>query len=365
MTTDSSNKFLAGVLQNSAGAMAGYAASELLENSPSAGEAFTASPFSMWQNWLKGRIEELAAAIAVGDPKSFVSHIQWGRGVLEARGVSPAHFRSGLESLRHVLAIELPEASRELADTYLESALDRFEEDSEEMGSRLSPETPAGRLAASYLLAVLEGNRRQARQLVLDGSPTGLTIPQIYLEVILLAQEEIGRMWAANEITVAEEHFATATSRTILAQLLARARIRPSNGKTVMTAAVAGNRHDVGLQVVCDFFEMDGWRAIHLGADVPIGDLVAAVDGFQVDLLALSAAQSRHLKALRETIAAVREFRPAASPKIIVGGRAFHSGIGTAKEMGADAYAAGPIEAVRLADSLFGLTYDPRLFAAD
>ena len=145
------------------------------------------------------------------------------------------------------------------------------------------------------------------RQLVLDGSTPGLTIPQIYLEVILPAQEEIGRMWVANEITVAEEHFATATSRTILAQLLARAPIRPSNGKTVMTAAVAGNRHDIGLQVVCDFFEMDGWRAIHLGADVPIGDLVAAVDGFQVDLLALSAAQSRHLEALRETIAAVRE----------------------------------------------------------
>ena len=116
MTTDSSNKFLASVLQNSAGAMAGYAASELLEVVPAAGEAFRASPFSMWQNWLKGRIEELAAAIAVGEPKLFVSNIQWGKGVLEARGVSPAHFRSGLECLRHVLATELPEEGRELAD---------------------------------------------------------------------------------------------------------------------------------------------------------------------------------------------------------------------------------------------------------
>ena len=31
--------------------------------------------------------------------------------------------------------------------------------------------------------------------------------------------------------------------------------------------------------------------------------------------------------------------------------------------MGADAYAAGPIEAVRLADSLFGLIYDAQRFA--
>lgn len=361
MITDSSNEFLASVLQNSAGAMAGYTASELLEVVPSAAEAFQANPFSMWQNWLKRQVEELAAAIAVGEPKLFVSHTQWGKAVLEARGVSPAHFRSGLECLRNVLATELPEEGRKLAETYLESALNGFDEDAKGMRSRLSPETPAGRLASRYLLAVLEGDRRRARELVLDGSTRGLTIPQIYLEVILPAQEEIGRMWVANEITVSEEHFATATTRTILAQLLARAPIRASNGKTVMTAAVAGNRHDIGLQVVCDFFEMDGWRAIQLGADVPTGDLVAAVEGFRVNLLALSTTQAVHLQVLRDTIETVRHRRSSDVLKILVGGLAFTSCPELAGDLGADAFAAGPVEAVEIAAALFNIPRDPNL----
>ena len=72
-------------------------------------------------------------------------------------------------------------------------------------------------------------------------------------------------MWLANEINVAEEHFASHTTKMVMAQLLPHATIQPSNGKTMLAAAVAGNQHDIGLQAVADFFEMDGW-----GVDVSV-----------------------------------------------------------------------------------------------
>ncbi|MHB8903335.1 MAG: cobalamin B12-binding domain-containing protein [Thermoguttaceae bacterium] len=360
---NSREQLLASLLQNSAGALAGYATGELLEVDPSASGAFGDSSFSIWQNWLKGLVEQMGAAVSVGEPERLAWDLQWGKAVLSARGVSPAHLRAALECLRHVLLAELPGQVHELAEVYLGPTIDDFDASAPPPESRLSADTPGGRLASSYLLAVLEGDRRRARDVVLDGGKLGLTIPQIYLGVILPAQEEIGRMWVADEITVAEEHFATATTRTILAQLLAQAPIRPSIGKSVMTAAVSGNRHDIGIQMVCDFFEMDGWKAIQLGAEVPTGDLVAAIDGFRVDLLALSATQSRHLPVLREAIAAVRQLPIPAVPKILVGGRAFLCGADTARKIGADGLAAGPVEAVRLADSMFGLDHDPKLFA--
>ena len=81
-------------------------------------------------------------------------------------------------------------------------------------------------LIFSCLLALLEGDRRRARELVFAANGMELSIPRKYLEVLLPAQSEIGRMWLANEITVAEEHFATATTRSAMAQLLAQAPLR-------------------------------------------------------------------------------------------------------------------------------------------
>ena len=365
MPEDTKSDLVATMLRNSASALAGYAAGDLLETDTAAGQAFGADPFTMWRHWLTGRVEDLAAAVAVARPDLFVGQVQWGRAVLESRGVAPACFQAGIDCLRQVLMKELPTDVTDVVAPYLAAALSQFDGQAEEACCRLSPETPAGQLASRYLLAVLEGDRRKARETVLEVEPERMSIPQIYLDVILPAQEEIGRMWLANEITVAEEHFATATTRSLMAQLLAKAPVRDAHGKTVMTAAVAGNRHDIGIQAVGDLLEMDGWKAIQLGADVPIGDLVAAIECFRADLLALSTTLSSHLPKLQETIEAVRNCDRCASIKILVGGRAFGGCAETAIRLGADAYAATAQEAVAVAASLFDLPHDPSLFSGE
>ncbi len=364
MPENTNNDLAATILQNSASALAGYAAGDLLETNAASGQAFGVDPFTMWRHWLTGRVEDLAAAVTVARPELFVAQIQWGRAVLETRGVDPACFRAAVRCLQQVVMKELPADAGEVAAPYLAAALDQFDGQAEEACFRLSPETPAGQLASRYLLAVLEGDRRKARETVLAVDSEQLSIPRIYLDVILPAQEEIGRMWLANEISVAEEHFATATTRAVMAQLLAKAPVREANGKTVLTAAVAGNRHDIGLQAVGDFFEMDGWKAIQLGADVPIGDLVDAIEHFQVDLLALSVTLASHFPKLQETIGVVRNREQEEPIKILVGGRAFGGCAETAVCLGADAYAAAPQAAIAVAASLFDLPHDPSLFSS-
>lgn len=365
MPENTNNDLVANILRGSASALAGYAAGDLLEANSAAGQAFGAESFTMWRHWLTGRVEDLAASVTVARPEMFVAQIQWGRAVLEARGVDPNCFRAGVDCLRKVMLKELPADAGDVANSYFAAALDQFDGQAEEACCRLNPETPAGQLASRYLLAVLEGDRRKARETVLEIDPERMSIPQLYLDVILPAQEEIGRMWLANEITVAEEHFATATTRSVMAQLLAKAPVHDRHGKTVMTAAVAGNRHDIGIQAVCDFLEMDGWKAIQLGADVPIGDLVEAIDCFRADLLALSTTLSSHLPRLRETIAAIRNCDRGEAIKILVGGRAFGGCSETAVCLGADAYAATAQEAVAVAASLFELPHDPSLFSGE
>jgi methanogenic corrinoid protein MtbC1 len=301
-------------------------------------------------------VEELAAAVAADQPSLFASQVHWAKAVFSARGISPDHLRQGLNLLKDVLAKELPENVAPLAAEYLGTALESFDQQPHDVSPRLLPDTPDGRLASAYLLALLEGDRRRASHLILDSLDGSRSVRGLYLNVLLPAQEEIGRMWLADEVNVAEEHFASHTTKMVMAQLLSRAELRAFNGKSVLTAAVAGNQHDIGLNAVADFFEMDGWRTIHLGANVPVAEVAEAVECFAVDLLALSASLSTQLETVRETIHAVRKAAGGKAVKIIVGGLAFAGPAELPAQLGADGYAVDPEDAVSLGARLVGLT---------
>lgn len=167
------NEFLAGVLRQGARALAGYASRELLEKHPEAEKGFQPDPFAGWQNWLAVRLEELAAAISANRPRLFISQIQWGKAVLEARGISPDSFRDSLESLRAVLTSELPAQVQPLAADYIDQALEAFDEPTADLSARLLPDTEMGHLASTYLLVLLEGDRRRASRLILDALDRG------------------------------------------------------------------------------------------------------------------------------------------------------------------------------------------------
>jgi methanogenic corrinoid protein MtbC1 len=343
------------MLNHGAHAFAAYATNELFQIQPQASEDFGPSSFSTWQSWLGGRVEELAATVLTRQPQRFAEHVHWAKAVLAARGVSTDHFRQGLECLRNVLTKELPTAIQAPATDCIDQALNEFDRDDSDVSMPSLPDTSYGRMASAYLLAVLEGDPQKAGELILDAARRGESVPDLYLEVLMPAQREAGRMWLVTEINVAEEHLVSATTKRVMAQLRPYATVQPANGKTVLLAAVAGNRHEIGLQAVADFFDMAGWRVIHLGADVPVEDLVQAVEFFHADELGLSVSLISQLKTLRDTIEAVRSLQRDMPVKILVGGLALSSLGDLPQQFGADATAATAAEAVAVGNQLVGL----------
>ena len=168
----------------------------------------------------------------------------------------------------------------------------------------------------------------------------------------MTAQREVGRMWHQAEVNIAEEHVVTSTTERAMAVLAYKAEKQTSNGLTLVSAAVAGNAHDIGIRVVSDFFEFAGWRAVCLGADLPAIDIAQAVKFFDTSLVLLSAALSTQIKAVRETVQAVRELD--SQCKIMVGGTALQDAPDIWRQLGADAYAWSPAEAVNTANQLIG-----------
>ncbi len=311
--------------------------------------------FGQWKVALESQLEFLAAALGTRQTEIFVDHVLWSRWACIARDVPEHDLRVALTALEEVVRKELPDAPGAQAGDVVATAIAEFDRAPAEPPSHLEPGTSNGRFAARYLLALLEGSRDAAVEAVDAARAAGVSIPDIYTTVLQPALAEIGRLWMLGDIHVAEEHFATATTGLVIARLFCELPRLPSTGKTVITVSVEGDLHELGIRMVSDFFTMDGWRVIHLGANVPAPDLRQGIIDFHADLLAFSVSLPTHFSSARSIIELSRSDPKTREVPILIGGRALHRRGDLWRELGADGCATGAADAVAIGRSLVGL----------
>lgn len=203
------------------------------------------------------------------------------------------------------------------------------------------PETPIPTLREDYLAAVLAGDPTRARAVVAHAVETGTPIPDVYLGVLEPALERVGELWAAGELNVAYEHYATAITQSVLGELGWRMRVPPTSGRLAVVACTPGEQHCVGGQMVAQFFEAEGWEAFWLGAATPLEDMLELVDAERPDVVALSTTTADRMPAAIELLAGLSRLDP--EPFVAVGGRAWR-GIAPERvaEFGADLHLDDP-----------------------
>ncbi|MCC6676038.1 MAG: cobalamin-dependent protein [Phycisphaerales bacterium] len=351
---DADRAMMAEFLRVRAGELGELAARRLLETHPDLHTRYRPMPALKWRPHFIGRVLDLSAAVLASRPEVFGAQLAWSKTAFRARGVPLDDLRRSLDTLHEVLNHESPPDDRGELTKYFQAAWSAIAAGPDEPPSRLSVETPEGVLAARYVATVLEGDRLAACDLVLAAVRAGLPVPAAYVHVLIPAQQELGRLWHLNELSVAEEHFATSTTLMLMSQLVAFAPRRPRDGRVVLAACVQGNAHDIGIRTVADFLEMQGWRAIHLGADVPAEDLADAATSFGAHLAAISVSLPTQFPDAQDTIRLVRTQGPAGL-RILVGGAAFASAPDLWRRWGADGWAASASDAVAEADRLVPL----------
>lgn len=204
-----------------------------------------------------------------------------------------------------------------------------------------------------FLVAQLAGDRREAiRLLVEDGLGLGASVIDLQARVIRAAQDEIGRLWQQNRVSVAQEHMASAISQLGLAALFERATPARPLGKKLVLACVAGELHDLPARLVADLLDLSGFDVRYLGADVPHHHLVRMIDAEQPDLIGLSVTMSFNVPALRTAVALIRA---AIDRPIFIGGHATRWSPGLADEIAVVAAGERPEEVVAIARLLVGL----------
>lgn len=199
----------------------------------------------------------------------------------------------------------------------------------------------AGDTAGEFLDAIVAGSRRRAFEVADAALAGGMGIRALYLDVFQPALREIGRLWQQNRITVADEHLATAITQAAMARLYERLfAAAAGHGPSMIAACAEGERHEVGLRMVCDILELEGWDTVFLGAAVPTPDLVRLICERKPEVVALSASIGPNVPGVETAIRSIREKCGNEPPLIVVGGRPFTADPELAARIGAD-FAAG------------------------
>lgn len=211
---------------------------------------------------------------------------------------------------------------------------------------------PLTALAKKYLDALLRKNEYEASNMILNALKEVKEVKDIYLHVFEPSQHEVGRLWQAGLITVAQEHFCTASTLRIMSQLYPYLSPTDKNGRQLVAACASGETHEIGLRMVADFFEMEGWDTYYLGANTPIESILDTIIDLKPDVVALSASIESNVELLADLISSIRESPQTSNIKILVGGRPFFLAPHLYKEIGADGSPSNAKEAVALANEL-------------
>jgi len=211
-------------------------------------------------------------------------------------------------------------------------------------------------IAKEYLEALLAADRKRAHQVVTDALNNGLTIRDLYLQVFQPSQHEVGRLWLLNKVSVAEEHFCTAATQTIMTELYPQIISSRRIGRTLLATCVGLELHEIGVRMVTDFFEMAGWDTYYLGADTSHEQMLKAIEQHKPDLVAISATMTYHAPKVQELIAVIRNRYTLNAPHIMVGGLPFNVSPELWRSTGADIWAQDADQAVLAAQLLLQST---------
>jgi DNA-binding transcriptional MerR regulator len=164
--------------------------------------------------------------------------------------------------------------------------------------------------ARDQLMERLEGFQDVEAQGILDKALAVFSIEAVLRDVVLPYLRELGDRWESGDVSVAQEHFASAVLR---GRLLGLARgFDVGVGPRALLACPPGEGHDLGLLCFGIGLRERGWRITFLGADTPIEALHGAAAQLQPAVVVVCAEQEPPLRAALEAIAVMAAEFPVA-----------------------------------------------------
>ena len=202
-------------------------------------------------------------------------------------------------------------------------------------------------LSGPLLMALLTGDEQGVEEVFRTAAGRGADLAVLARDLIAPALDEVGRMWHRGEVSIAEEHLASALVSRAFAHRAAPLPAPPRGAPRLLLACLAGEFHELGVKIVAEVARMAGWQADLLGANTPRECAIRFIALHRPEAVGLSLALAAHLAECGKTVEEIRRASP--GTKIVVGGYIFRHDAALCGLTGADACFA---DAVALRDWL-------------
>lgn len=292
-----------------------------------------------WLQDTKYNLEYLFESMSVDSFPLWEAYVSWLKILLISLGISHSdvadHFRIMLEVLKQ----ELPEDFHPTLQRYLDRAILHFSHPNFQKATALDPTSPYYEKAKRYQMLLLASKKQEAGEYIKSLIRNPYTVKDIYLNVLQPVQHEIGNLWHNQQISVAQEHYCTGITQYIISQMYPYIFSATPKKHKMISTCVSGELHEIGLRMVTDILEMEGWDTMYLGANMPEKDVVQTAFQQKAELLAISVTLPIHLHKAEALIAAMRKNPLTKNIKLIVGGYPFVLDPTLWQKIGADAFA--------------------------
>lgn len=158
--------------------------------------------------------------------------------------------------------------------------------------------------------AIAGGQETRARQ-ALERLAGHVSVTELCDRVVAPALRRIGDQWAAGQVSIAQEHRATAICERLIAVHAGQPAGRPRG--TAVVATPPGERHGMPALMAAACLREHRWRVHHLAADLPAAEIAALADATRADLVVLSTATQDAAAAAEQAAPQVRAAVPGAT----------------------------------------------------
>lgn len=199
--------------------------------------------------------------------------------------------------------------------------------------------------------AVLRGLQEEAVAEAGRELASGRDVLELINESLVPALDAVGRGFETGTLFLPQLLMSAEAAKAAFSILRERLPVEEGDAdKLVILATVKGDIHDIGKNIVKVLLESYRFKVLDLGKDVSPERIVEAAREHGARLIGLSALMTTTAPYMEETI---RQLRVAVlSCRVIVGGAVITADF--AKSAGADYYAADAMEAVHIAQQVFG-----------
>jgi methanogenic corrinoid protein MtbC1 len=192
-------------------------------------------------------------------------------------------------------------------------------------------QAPVTRVA--LLAALVDGDLDTAYRVATGLLEEGVPFEALIGEVLSPVARDLGVRWADGDLSVADEHAATAAAEDLVTLLAGG--FAPPTGPVVVVVCPEGDSHSLPARVVAAVLTLRGFRSVLLGASLPADDLGDYLERQDPMAVALSVSMPA---ALYRAVASIGSAHSQGVP-VVAGGRALRADQLLARRLGVDAWA--------------------------